>query len=339
MADGAELTRWNRSGDEQAGETETGANLGVILEAESLGKWYGRRPAVRDVNVAIRPGFLAVIGPNGAGKTTLLRMLAGILAPSRGCLLLDGRDVRADLAAYRDRVGYKPQNIEVYPHTRETVAGGLRYFARLKNIPARLVDERVEWSLETFGLYGVKDRALSSLSKGEKQRFFLAQAFLADPDIVILDEPTAGLDGICRLELLQLLGRLAAQRAVVVSTHLVDDIEPCDGRVLVLREGSVAALGPAAALTARAEGRVWEVTLSAGDPSLDRLRKECVVTAMQPVEGAAEATARAGEKAAPAPGRAVRLRLLADRPPHPLARPATPTLEEGYLALLRSHLI
>src|SRR5690625_3140038 len=178
----------------------------MLLETEKLTKSYGRHVAIREVDIAVRPGLLGVVGPNGAGKTTLLRMLAGILAPSYGQIVLNGRNVARQTNAYRDCIGYKPQNIDVYSH--ETVNAGLRYFAQLKNIPPRLIPQRVGWALATFHLNPIAHRPLLHLSKGERQRFFLAQALLGDPDILLLDEPTAGLDAMGRLELFRLqIGR------------------------------------------------------------------------------------------------------------------------------------
>lgn len=294
----------------------------MLLEVERLSKLYGRHWAIREIDLAIHRGMFSVVGPNGAGKTTLLRMLAGILAPSRGRLKFNGRDIARQPTAYRDRIGYKPQNIDVY--INETVAAGLRYFARLKNIPPRLIPQRIDWALDTFQLDEIADRPLTLLSKGERQRFFLAQALLADPDILILDEPTTGLDSIGRIELIRLLNRWSIERIVIISTHIIADVKPFDGRMLVLRNGEVCACNMPALLAQRAAGKVWEIRFPAdAAQAIADIQKRYTVTAIRPLEPNQSDASQD-----------VVIRLIADQLPHPAAKPVPPTLEEGYLVSL-----
>ncbi len=296
----------------------------MLLEVEGLSKLYGRHWAIRDVDLTIRPGLFSVVGPNGAGKTTLFRMLAGILAPSRGRIMFNGRDIARQATVYRDRIGYKPQNIDVY--TNETVAAGLEYFARLKHIPPRLIPQRIDWALDTFHLTEIANRPLTQLSKGERQRFFLAQALLADPDILILDEPTTGLDSIGRIELIRLLNRWSIERIVIVSTHIIADVKPFDGRMLVLRDGQVCACSTPSLLAQRAVDKVWELQLPAdAAQAIADIQKQYTVTAFQPLEPNQSTNGMSS---------GVVIRLISDRPPHPAAKPVPPTLEEGYLVSL-----
>ncbi|QBS38049.1 ABC transporter ATP-binding protein [Thermaerobacter sp. FW80] len=290
---------------------------GVYLEAIRLEKRYGWRPVLRNVSLGAGPGILAVVGPNGAGKTTLLRVLAGVLPPSRGCVRWQGREIADDPAAYRWQMGYKPQDLSVYPG--QTVAAALRYLARLKGIPDALVDERVTEVAEEWGLASVASRPLATLSRGWRQRFFLAQALLADPDILILDEPAVALDECGRQQLFRRLRLLARERVVIVGGHGLRELTEVADRVLVLKRGTVRFLGTPSQLAAWAAGWVWELCLPPGDPALERLRRRFVVT------GRRDEPARAGQ------GRLQVLRLLARRRPHPAAAPVEPGPVEGYL--------
>ncbi|HEY8488846.1 MAG TPA: ABC transporter ATP-binding protein [Thermaerobacter sp.] len=282
-----------------------------------MGKRYAWRPVLRDVSLGAGPGILGVVGPNGAGKTTLLRILAGVLAPSQGCVLWNGRDIADDPAAYRWQMGYKPQDLSVYPG--QTLVGALRYLARLKGIPDALVDQRVRELAEEWGLTPVATRPLATLSRGWRQRFFLAQALLSDPDILILDEPAVALDECGRQELFRRLRLLARERVVIMGGHGLQELAEVADRLLVLKRGTVRFLGTPGQLAARAAGCVWELRLPAGDPALARLRRQFVVTCRR------DEPARAG------PGPLQVLRLVARRRPHPAAVPVEPGPVEGYL--------
>lgn len=288
------------------------------LEAIDLEKRYGLRRVLTGVSFGAGTGVLAVVGPNGAGKTTLLRILAGILEPTRGRLALDGVDAWQQPEAYRFRVGYKPEDVTVY--VKETVVGTLRYFASLKAIPAGLVEDRIAYLLRALGLEGAADRPLATLSRGLRQRFFLAQALLSDPDLLVLDEPARGLDDLGRRELFKWVGELALHRIVVISGHVLDELADVAGRFLVLSRGTVRFLGSGSHLAAQAAGRVWELSLAAGDPVFHHLSRRHTITAV---------------REEPGPGTRRIVRLLADRRPHPDAVPAQPTVEEGYLACLQ----
>lgn len=282
------------------------------LEVQGIVKgWRGRR-GVDGVSLSVGPGMVAVLGPNGAGKTTLLRILAGLLSPDRGKVFLNGVDAYEKPFHHRRRVGYKPQNLTVYGHP--STADLLMYLGRLKGIPEVLLPLRVAWALGTFGLERVASVPVAQLSRGLRQRLFLAQAMLGDPDLLILDEPTVGLDERTTQSLMGMLAAWAKERLVILSTHRIEPLSFTHVPVLVLYEGRKVFFGTAEALAAKAAGRVWSVSLPAGSPELERLlhQHEVIAQRQVPIKGYVE------------------IRLIAVSKPHPDALPVTPGLEEGY---------
>jgi ABC-2 type transport system ATP-binding protein len=193
----------------------------VILEITELSKKFQGDMVLGPINATIHPGVFSVVGSNGAGKTTLLRILAGILRPTDGSIRLDGK--RLDNKYYRERMGYKPQSISGY--TQTTVIEGLRYFALLKGIPQHLINDRLEWALEVFKLREYARFNLANFSRGLRQLFFLAQAMLTDPDILLLDEPFGGLSCINRLDIIRRISLWSSGRIVLISTHDISDLQ------------------------------------------------------------------------------------------------------------------
>ena len=255
----------------------------VWLQAEGLTKRYSRgKVALRGATVAFGAGVTAVVGPNGAGKTTLLRLLAGVLAPSAGAVVWCGRPVARDPVGYRDVIGYLPQDFEPYPEM--TPVGFLGYVAALKGVPSGLIPARVEELLGLVGLGGGEGgRRSSELSHGQSRRLGLAQALLNDPQVLLLDEPTSGIDLEGKLGVLELIRRLATGKAVVFSTHILTDAGQVADAVLCLDEGVPSpALGREVFL-AEAQGCVYEGKVSAAE--IERLKNEpsVVVVAQAPV--------------------------------------------------------
>lgn len=206
------------------------------LEIKNLSKNYKRKKAVKDVNVTLHPGIWGLLGANGAGKTTLMRMLAGILEPSNGTVLYCGKDIRNN-TQYRSEFGFLPQEIQFSKDL--TVDNYLKYMAALKNIPLEETQERIDNLLQILTLTDVRAKKIVKLSGGMKRRVGIAQAMLNDPKVLILDEPTAGLDPGERIRFRNFLAQTSKERIVVLSTHIVSDIEDIADHVMIMKDGEL----------------------------------------------------------------------------------------------------
>jgi ABC-type multidrug transport system ATPase subunit len=235
------------------------------VEITDLTRRFGRTQAVAGVTLDLGPGVFGLLGPNGAGKTSLLRMMATVVPPSSGRLRLLVHDPGSygPRRQIRRRLGYVPQNLGFYP--RFTVVEFVEYFALLKEMPAAQVSRAVATAVERVGLGDKATAKLRTLSGGMLRRVGIAQAIVNSPDLLLLDEPTAGLDPEQRVSFRSLLRDLGQQATVVVSTHLVEDVGAACGRVALMDQGRIAFDGTPDELTARGEG-----TGAAGDAPLER---------------------------------------------------------------------
>jgi ABC-2 type transport system ATP-binding protein len=283
-----------------------------MLQVDGVSKRFrGGKYGVRELSLQARPGVLGLLGPNGAGKTTLMQMIATVTKPTAGRILFDGVDVAVDPDAIRRRLGYLPQDFGVYDNL--TALEMLDYVARLKGVRSRA---RVREMLELVNLHGVADRRVGGFSGGMRQRLGIAQALVGDPDLLIVDEPTAGLDPEERVRFRNVLSEISGRRLVLLSTHIVSDVESIAGEIAVVREGRLVASGPPEALLRMAEGSAWEAVVSSAE--FGRRRAELTVSnVVQRADG-------------------VHLRLVATEQPLPEAVPVEPDLEDAYLFLMRS---
>ena len=279
------------------------------LSVDRLTKHYGSKIAVDCVSVALKPGIYGLLGENGAGKTTLMRMLCAILESTSGEVFLDGREIVSMGAEYRDILGYLPQDFGYYPNY--TAREFLLYMAALKGIPRDRAKKRAEELLEVAGLSEVAAKKIKTFSGGMKQRVGIAQALLNHPKLLILDEPTAGLDPKERVRFRNLISDYAAGRIVILSTHIVSDIEANADEVLLMKKGKLVSQGTVSELTKEAEGKVWELTVSPAE-------------AKSWQERAAVANLRHE-------GEQVVLRILSDEKPAEGAVPCEAGLEDLYL--------
>ena len=273
----------------------------------------GRVRALDQVSLRLAGGLTGLLGPNGAGKTTLMRVLAGVLPPTSGKVTVGG----ADLADRRQRqeaqaaLGYLPQDLGVYPDL--TGRQFLDYLGRLKGLTSRPARrQRVSEVLDLVALGPVADRKLRTYSGGMKRRAGIAQAILGDPRLLIVDEPTAGLDPEERLRFRSLLAGLAGDRTVLLSTHIVDDIVQTCPRVVVVRQGTVVFQGATADLAGQAAESVWLVRRAAGSAAPD-----------SPVVAVT-----------PEPGGTACYRVISAAAPETGAEPAEPAVDDGYVALM-----
>jgi len=209
-----------------------------MIEVANLSKRYGDLPAVRDVSFTAADGqILGFLGPNGAGKTTTMRIITGFMPATSGTVRVDGFDVFEQSTEVRRRIGYLPENPPLYNDM--SVAGFLRFAARLKGVARGDIATALERVLETCGLTGVRDRLLGHLSKGFRQRVGLAQALIHDPPVLVLDEPTIGLDPRQIIDIRTLIKTLGAKRTVVLSTHILPEVSQVCDKVVIINDGRI----------------------------------------------------------------------------------------------------
>lgn len=231
----------------------------TVVQTRGLAKRFGDVEAVRSVDLSVsRHSIFGFLGPNGAGKTTTLRMLVGLLEPTGGTATVLGQDLGHDDLELRRRIGYLPQQPHFYPDltARET----LRYAAGFFFRAGPRVEDRVDGALEVVGLAERADRPVGAFSGGERQRLGLAQAQLHEPELLILDEPAAGLDPIGRRDVLELLRQLREHATVLYSTHILDDVQRVSDTVGIVHNGTLVAQAPIDSLLAGTEGTVYLIT-------------------------------------------------------------------------------
>ncbi len=211
-----------------------------MLSVEQLTKVYGSRTAIRDLSFDVRPGeVLGLLGPNGAGKTTTMRLIAGYMPPTSGTVRIDGHDVRTEPLAAKARVGYLPETPPVYREM--TVRSYLRFVAELRRVPKGRAPAAIDRALSLCGLKDVAHRVIGHLSKGYRQRVGLAQAILHEPALLILDEPTVGLDPKQVIEMREVISGVASGQMVVLSTHILPEVQRVCSRVVIIHEGRIVA--------------------------------------------------------------------------------------------------
>jgi ABC-2 type transport system ATP-binding protein len=210
----------------------------VMIEADGLCKQYGSFLAVRNVSFTIPKGqVVAFLGPNGAGKTTTMRLLTGFVAPTHGTAKIAGINVQADRIGAADRLGYLPENGPLYPDM--TPLGLLRFFGEARGLKGSKLDSRVESVVSLCALESVAHKAIGKLSKGYRQRVSMAQALLHDPEVLIMDEPTSGLDPNQIRGVRSLIRELGKSKTIMVSTHILQEVEPVADRVLFIHDGKI----------------------------------------------------------------------------------------------------
>jgi len=230
------------------------------LRTKNLTKNFGNRCAVDHVSLNFERGVYGLLGPNGAGKTTLMRMMVGVLPPSSGKVTLDGVTIGELGAKYRDILGYMPQEIGYYRDF--TAKRFLQYLGALKGLDPKYANRRIDELLDLVGLADVKNKKLGQFSGGMIRRIGIAQALLNDPKILILDEPTAGLDPNERIRFKNILSELSEERIVILSTHIVSDVQSIAGQVILLKEGKVVNCDTTENLRRLVEGKVWLATVT-----------------------------------------------------------------------------
>jgi ABC-type multidrug transport system ATPase subunit len=286
----------------------------IELVCENLGRNYGKLWALRGLNLRCGAGLIGLVGPNGAGKTTFLRMVSTLLPPSEGAMYWNGLDIQKYGTEVRQTLGYLPQDFGLYPEF--SARRFLQYMAAMKGLPRDMAGRRVDEVLEMVNLEREANRKLRGYSGGMKQRIGIAQALLNDPELLIVDEPTAGLDPEERVRFRTLLATFTVNRLLILSTHIISDVEATAGRLLLLREGKLLADTTPEELLSNAVGKVWSVTTDTAQ-ALD-LQARYQVSGM--------ISQRAG----------INLRILSLTRPVENAEIIDPTLEDAYLIAIGS---
>lgn len=282
------------------------------LTIDRVSKRFKGKSAVDDVSLTLTPGVWGLLGANGAGKTTLMRMCCGIMQPTAGEIRADGIPIDRLGAAYRDSLGYLPQEFGFYPSF--TVRDYLDYMAALKGIGKRDARRRTNDLLEQLGLADVRKKRIAKLSGGMKRRVGIAQALLNEPEILILDEPTSGLDPSERVRFRNLLSEFAQGRIVLISTHIVADVEYIAMQNAIMKDGRLIGCGTTTDLVAEVADKVWTARVPAADlPRWERALT--IVNLKSEPDGSAS------------------LRYLAERAEIPGSSPAEARLEDLFLWL------
>jgi ABC-2 type transport system ATP-binding protein len=233
------------------------------LSVQDTTKKYSDKVAVNDVSLSIEKGITGLLGANGAGKTTLMRMVADIIKPDAGSITYDGVPISVLDSEYRNIFGYLPQEFGFYPEF--TVIDYLDYMAALKGLAKTDSKRKIDSLLEQMTLTDVRRKKIRKLSGGMRRRVGIAQALLNDPEILILDEPTAGLDPGERIKFRQLLSEFSQDRIVLISTHIVSDVEYIATRQAIMKEGKIIRDGSTDTLVKEMDGKVWECTVDNKD--------------------------------------------------------------------------
>lgn len=281
----------------------------IELKFHNLTKTFGNFTAVDHLNLTMSSGVYGLLGVNGAGKTTLMRMLCTLLQPAEGSITCNGADIFKMDGEYRKLLGYLPQEFGFYPEF--TVQDYLFYVAAIKGIRPALAKKRTEILLSRVGLSDVAKKKMKKLSGGMKRRAGIAQAMLNNPKILVLDEPTAGLDPNERIRFRNLISELSRNRLVLLSTHIVPDVEYIANKILLMKDGRLLLQGTSGEITSSIKETVWECLVD----------KSMVHTLMQQYKISNIKMESDG----------VRLRILSAEKPFPEALPVKTSLEDAFL--------
>ncbi len=264
-----------------------------MIQAQHLTKFYGLKPAIQDVTFSVAAGeIVGFLGPNGAGKTTTLRLLTGYMPPTHGTATVNGKDVLFDSLESRRQLGYMPENVALYEDMR--VEDYLQFMAVLRDVPRNEVRKAAARVMELCGLTEQAKQLIGTLSKGYRQRVGLAQALVHDPPVLILDEPTVGLDPGQILEVRQLIKSLAGEHTILLSSHILPEVQQVCQRVIIINKGRVVAEDTPQHLESQLTGNMRvQVTVAKAPPNLQqelqRLPGVVSVSAEEPSEEGVEA--------------------------------------------------
>lgn len=287
----------------------------MSLEITHLTKKYSKeKNGLTDYSITINKGILGLLGPNGAGKSTLMKIIATISKPTTGTLLLNGVDIVANPDSIRKILGYLPQDFGVYPNLNAYEF--LAYIAAMKGVGGKDLHKRIDMLLEGVNLTAHAKRPIGSYSGGMRQRIGIAQALLSDPKVLIFDEPTVGLDPEERVRFRQLISDLADDCIIILSSHIVSDIETIADDVAIMKDGILLNKAPQADIIKLVDGKVFEIVVSNDQVNTLRARQQVIDSTRQQDK--------------------TRVRFIG-KDGHPGATPVTATLEDAYLFLTQNN--
>lgn len=279
------------------------------LLIQNVSKNYGAKQALHPVSIQFDKGITGLLGPNGAGKSTLMRMIATVDTPSGGEIIYNNVDIRKNPKVIRSELGYLPQSFGIYPNMNPVEF--LEYMAAIKNLNMHDAKKQIDKLLEALNLQNARKQQIGGFSGGMKQRVGIAQALLNDPKILIVDEPTVGLDPEERIQFRNLLSSIASEKIIIFSTHIVTDIESVAPNIVIMSSGSLVADTTPERLIKQVEGKVWRSVVDMSN--LMNVQKDYLVSNMNPCS------------------KGIRVRIIADECPLPGSELVLPTLEDAYL--------
>lgn len=281
----------------------------MVLDINNISKRYREKIAINQFSASLSPGVYGLVGPNGAGKTTLMRMVCGLVKPDNGSILCDGISIHDLDEQYRKNLGYLPQNAGYY--LGFTVQRYMEYIASVKGLDTNFSKQKINELLDVVGLKDVRKSKIASLSGGMRQRLGVAQSILNEPDILILDEPTVGLDPTERVKFRNLISTISRGKITILSTHIVSDVSYIADEILLVQNGKLQYRGSVQQLTETVEGKVWEVFVE--KRQADMIAQSHIVSN---IHHTSQGTV---------------LRIISNSQPFPQANLVSPILEDAYL--------